>query len=156
MSKQPKSNEELVEKYATQTPEEMEQDQENLQSEVALQSRALDQNISSFSSKTDEMKDTDGTLLAIVRRPTASQFKRFVPPDLAKYKDKPEKIPTDVALAYEQDIYKLMEELIVQPKHTAQEWQDRVGDDFVAAFQAHLFKVREQMSENVKRFLQRT
>lgn len=145
--------EELVEKYADKSPEEMEQEQADLESEVAIQSKALDQNISNFSSKTDEMKAPDGTTLAIVRRPTAKQFKRFVPPQLGKYKKKPESIPQDVALAYEQDIYKLMEELIVQPKHNADEWQGLIGDDFVAAFQAHLFKIRKKMIETVKSFL---
>lgn len=143
----------LIEKYANKTPEEMEKEQDELETEVNLNAQALDQNISKFSSKTDEMKAPDGTLLAIVRRPTAKQFKQFVPPHLLKYKGHPEKLPPDVALEYEQNIYKLMSELIVQPKHTVEEWQELIGDDFIAAFQAHLFKIRQKMSETVKSFL---
>jgi len=145
--------EKLVEKYGDKTPEQMEKEQDALENEVVLQSKALDQNISNFSSKTDEMKAPDGTLLAIVKRPTAKQFKRFVPPQLAKYREKPESIPIEVATEYETDIYNLMAELITRPEHTADEWQKLVGDDFVAVFQAHLFKIRQKMAETVQSFL---
>lgn len=143
----------LVEKYGGKSPQELEKEQEDLESQVSITAQSLEQNISKFSSKTDEMKDKNGTVLAVVKRPTSAQFRRFVPPELVKYKDKPESVSFEVADKYESEIYKLMEELIVIPKHTAQEWRERVGDEFTAIFQAHLFHTRQNMSESVKSFL---
>ena len=140
-------------KYADKSPDEMAKEQDKLEQEVSVASQALDQQIQKFSSKTDEMKAPDGAVLAIVKRPTSAQFKRFTPPELAKFKDKPENITIELAEKYEKDIYKLMEELIVTPKHTAEEWPELVGDDFIAVFQAHLFNVRKKMAETVQSFL---
>lgn len=146
--------EKLVKKYATKTPEEFDNEQDALRGEVNVAAQALLQNIEKYSSKTDELKDSaTGATLAIVKRPTNAQFRRFTPPQLAKYKDDPESVPYEVAVAYEEDVFKLMEELIVQPKKTAEEWKSTVGDEFVALFQAHMFKTRQKLSEDVKRFL---
>ena len=153
MAQDPKNAEELLKKYGGKTPEELERDQDALEGEVNVQAQAMDQQIQQFSSKTDEMKTPEGIVLAVVRHPTAAQFTRFVPPELAKYKNNPENMPYDTAIKYEQDIYKLMEELIVYPKHSAKEWQELVGDDFTALFQAHLMNVRKKVTETIKSFL---
>lgn len=145
----------LAEKYGDKTTEQMIKDQEDLETQVTMDAVALEQNISTFSKKVDPMT-VDGKTLAYIQRPNKSQYERFVPQDLSKYKDKPEEVPEGVARKYEEDIYRLMEELIVSPKHTAQEWKERVGDDFVAAFQAHMFGVRKRATEEASAFLRRT
>jgi hypothetical protein len=145
----------LADKYGTKSPEQMVEDQANLEAQVNMDAVALEQNISTFSKKVDPMT-IDGKILAYIQRPNKSQYERFVPQGLSKYKDKPEEVPENVARNYEEDIYKLMEELIVRPKHTAQEWKERVGDDFVAAFQAHMFEVRKRATEEASAFLRRT
>jgi len=149
--------EDLVKKYALgKTPEEMDKEQDDLKSEVALRSKEMEQEIDSFSSKTDELKNPDtGKIMAIIRRPTKTQFELFTPPNLLKYRENPEKITPEEALAYENGLYKLMEQLIVMPSRTAKEWKEKTGDDFMAAFQAHLMKTREKMQKTVESFLER-
>jgi len=142
----------LISKYATKTEAEMLQEQDEIQSEYAIRCEELDQKIRDFSSQIDPLK-VNGETLAEVRRPTRTQFAKMVPPELAKYRDHPEEIPIEVAAKYENDMYDLMAELIVNPKHDADWWKGNTGDDWMAAFQAHLMKLRENMDETIKSFL---
>jgi len=145
----------LVNKYAGKSVEEMDKEQDDLKSEVALRSKEMEQEIDSFSSKTDELKNPDtGKIMAVIKRPTKAQFEMFTPPNLLKYRENPENIPPEEALEYEKGLYKLMEQLIVMPKRTAEEWKECTGDDFMAAFQAHLMKTREKMQKTVDSFLE--
>lgn len=152
MSKPPKDPKELL-KYTGKTEAELAKEQEDLEGEVNLRAQAMDQEIQNFSNKTDEMKTPEGKVVGIVKRPTAEQFRKFTPPELAKHKGDPDAITYEEAEKYEKAIYALMAELIVTPKHTAEEWRKTTGDEFAALFQAHLFKVRKQMVESVKNFL---
>jgi len=148
------ANKELVEKYAG-SPEEMEREQDELETEVAIISKELEQKIRGFSKKTDTLT-VDGEVLAYVQRPSASQFDRLFPQQLAKYRKKPEDIPFEVAKKYETDMYELMGELIVNPKHEVKWWKENTGDEFMAAFQAHVFNVRQKLQENIENFLEPT
>jgi hypothetical protein len=150
-----KDKNELIKTYATQSPEEMAKEQDLLEAEDNRQTKILEECIRDFSTKIDNM-EVDGRILAIVQRPTSAQFKRFTPQSLAKYGEKPSEIPYDIAEKYEADMYKLMAELIIRPKHDAEWWKENTGDEFMAAFQAHLFKVRQKLQEDIKRFLPQT
>lgn len=145
----------LVAKYGQQTPEEMEKEQGALEAEHVEKCKEMEENISAFSSKIDELI-VEGKTLAMVKRPTNSQFRRFTPPEMLKYSNHPEEIPPELAVKYETDMYALMAELIVTPKRTAEEWRDSTGDAFMAAFQAHLFGVRQKLAKETAAFLQQT
>lgn len=149
------ASKELVKKYAGQTPEEMEKEQDELETEVIVASRELEQKIKDFSKKTDPLV-INGETYAHVQRPTTSQYERIIPPQLAKYRKKPEEIPYEVAKKYEDDMYKLMEELITDPKHNMEWWKQNTGDEFMAAFQAHVFNIRTKLQENIEGFLEQT
>lgn len=148
----------IIEKYAkNKTPEEMEKEQDELEKEYHTQSKALEQNILKFSSKTDKLEDPEtGETLAEVKRPTSSQYQRTIPPELAKYKDKPEEIPYELAQKYQDDLYKLMEEMIVKPKHSAEWWKEHTGGRFMALFQAHIVNIYNTLQEDINSFLQPT
>jgi len=149
------SREELVKKHADKTPEEMEIEQEKIELDYAIQSRGLEQKILEASSKVDEMKIGKETV-ARVKRPTKEQMNRILPPELAKYRNKPEEVPYEVAKEYENRMYKLMEELIVMPKHDSDWWIKNTGDDFMAAFQAHIANTQAQIQKDTERFLRQT
>ena len=143
----------LAEKYADQTPEEMEKEQDSLEKEVVFASKAMEQEISSFSIKVDELiNPVTKKLMCKVKRPTATQWKQLVPPELAKYKKDPKSIPFEVAEKYETLVYDIMAELIVQPKHTAQWWRDNTTYDFVALFQTHMMETFDKMSKSLENF----
>ena len=145
----------LIEKYADETPEEMEQEQEDLETEVALTSKDLDQKITKFNQKVDPLM-IDGEIYGYVQRPSGKQYNRIIPTDLAKFRKHPENIPWETARKYEDDMYELMAELIVNPKHTPEYWRENTGDEFMAAFQAHVFNVRQKLQENIDSFLRPT
>ena len=150
------NNKELIKKYATKSVEEMTKEQDDMQEDLSSESLELDSRIRNFSTHIDPiMSDTD-EVLAQAKRPSSAQFERLIPLKFLKYRNKPEGIPENEAIIYSEDIYRLMEELIVCPRHKAEEWKNLVGDDFVAAFQAHFIKIREEGSKTVTRFLQRT
>jgi len=144
---------ELAKKYTNQTPEEMEKEQESLEQEVVIASKAMEQEISSFSIKIDELVNpVTNKLMCKVQRPTATQWKQLVPPELIKYKEDPKSIPLEVAEKYEALVYDIMAKLIVQPKHTAKWWKDNTTYDFVALFQSHLMETFDKMSKNLENF----
>lgn len=149
--------EDLIKKFANKSEEEMIKEQDELEAEYIARSIELDQAISEFDVTIDELKDPKtGKTLAEVKRPTASQFRRVIPPELAKFRKNPEKIPYETAMKYEDDMYKLMEELIVRPKHTAKEWRESTGGRFMAFFQSHLVKLNEKVREDTESFLPQT
>lgn len=150
------NNKELIRKYATKSVEEMTKEQDKMQEDLSSESLELDSKIRNFSTRIDPIMSDTNEVLAQAKRPSSAQFERLLPLKFLKYRDNPEGIPEEEAIAYTEDIYKLMEELIVCPRHTAGEWKNLIGDDFVAAFQAHFVKVREEGSRTVTRFLQRT
>lgn len=149
-------NKELIRKYATKSVEEMTKEQDKMQEDLSSESLELDSKIRNFSTHIDPIMSDTNEVLAQAKRPSSAQFERLLPLKFLKYRDNPEGIPEEEAIAYTEDIYKLMEELIVCPRHTAKEWKNLIGDEFVAAFQAHFVKVREEGSKTVTRFLQRT
>ena len=149
------ANEDLVKKYGGQSAEELEREQDELEEEVAFTSKTLEQKIKNFGKKVDPLI-VNGETLAYVQRPTAKQYERIIPSDLAKFRKHPEKIPFEVARKYENDMYVLMEELIVNPKHDAEWWKENTGDELMAAFQAHVFNVRTKLQEDVQNFLEQT
>jgi hypothetical protein len=149
------SIDELVKKYANKTPEEMELEQDKIEQDYMVQSRALEQKILEASSKIDEMKIGEETV-ARVKRPTKEQMNRILPPELAKYRKNPEEVPYEVAKKYETEMYQLMEELIVMPKHDSEWWIKNTGDDFMAAFQAHIANTQSQIQKDTERFLRQT
>lgn len=149
--------EDLIKKFANKSEEEMIKEQDELEAEYTARSIELDQAISEFDVVIDELKDPKtGNKLAEVKRPSASQFRRVIPPELAKFRKTPEKISYETAMKYEDDMYKLMEELIVTPKHTAKEWRDSTGGRFMALFQSHLVKLNEKVREDTESFLPQT
>jgi len=149
--------EDLIKKFANKSEEEMMKEQDELEAEYVARSVELDQAISEFDMVIDELKDPKSEkVLAEVKRPTASQFRRVIPPELAKFRKNPEKIPYELAMKYEDDMYKLMEELIVRPKHTAKEWRENTGGRFMALFQSHIVKLNEKVREDTESFLPQT
>lgn len=148
-------NKELIEKYGGQSVEELEREQDELEEEVAFTSKELEQKIRNFNNKVDQLK-IHGETFAYVRRPTAKQYERIIPPELTKFRKNPEKIPFETARKYENDMYALMEELIASPKRDAEWWKENTGDEFMAAFQAHVFNVRTKLQEDLKDFLEPT
>lgn len=146
---------ELVKKYAGKSVEELEREQDELEEEVAFTSKELEQKIQNFSKKVDPLI-VNGETLAYVQRPTAKQYERIIPSDLAKFRKHPEKISFELARKYENDMYALMEELIVSPKHNAEWWKENTTDEFMAAFQAHVFNVRTRLQEDIQNFLEPT
>lgn len=145
----------LVKKYANKTPEEMVKEQEDLEEEVAIRSTSMEQAIHKYSSKTDEMKNPDTQeIMAVVKRPTAEQYRRTIPPQLAKFKDNPEDIPYELGVEYEDDLYELMSEMIVQPQHDAGWWRKNTGPEFMMIFQAHIVKVYWKLQEQANAFLE--
>jgi len=145
---------ELADKYGKdQTVEEMAKEQDSLEQEVIVASKAMDQEISEFSVKIDDMiSPTTDKLMCKVRRPTATQWKQLVPPELAKYKKNPKEIPHKLAEKYEELVYEMMALLIVQPKHDVKWWKDNTTYDFVVLFQTHVMKVFDKMTEELENF----
>lgn len=146
--------EKLIKKYATKSVEQMVKEQDELQEDVATEAMELDSKLRNFSSQIDPIKSDTGEILAYAKRPSAAQYERLIPPKFLKYRDNPNELPIEEAMAYSEDMYNLMEELIVRPFHNAKEWKEMIGDDFLAAFQAHFVRVREEASKTVARFLQ--
>ena len=149
-----KPKEDLVKKYASKSVEQMVKEQEDLKDDVAVEAMELDSKLRNFSSQIDPIKSETGEILAYAKRPSAAQFERLIPPKFLKYREDPDSIPPEEAMEYNVDMYRLMAELITRPKHSAQEWKELIGDDFMVAFQAHFIKVREEASKAVSRFLQ--
>ena len=147
--------EDLVKKYAGESEEELAREQDELEEEVAFTSKELEQKIQSFSKKVDPLV-INGETYAYVLRPTGEQYERIIPPELAKFRNNPEKITFELARKYENDMYALMEELIVSPKHDAKWWKKNTTDEFMAAFQAHIFIIREKLQEDIQNFLEQT
>jgi hypothetical protein len=142
----------LIEKYATKTPEEMEKEQDTIEEDYMLQTKALEQKLIAVSSKIDPMKVGE-EIFAYVKRPTSAQFERMTPPELAQYRKSPESIPYDVAKKYEEDMYTLLAELVVMPKHDAKWWRENTGDEVMKAFQEHLMNIRVEIQTSAESFL---
>ena len=150
-----KSPRELAEKYSKgKTEEQMIAEQDALEEEYATISSELEQALEDFSKQTDKLIDPKTKkALAVVRRPTSEQFRRVVPPEIARYRKHPEKIPYELALKYEDNMYKLMEELIEVPRRSAKEWRKTTGAKFMALFQSHLVNLNEKVREESENFL---
>lgn len=153
-----KSVEKLAEKYSKgKTEEQMIKEQDALEEEYATRSAEYEQALEDFSNQTDDLIDPKTKkALVVVRRPTSAQFKRVIPPELAKYRKNPEKIPYELAMKYENDMYKLMEELIDIPKRSAEQWRETTGAKFMALFQSHLVNINEKVREDAESFLPQT
>jgi len=145
-------SEALIKKYANKTPEQMEREQADIEEEYIVASKELDQKLLNASSKVDFMEFGDAIIH--VKRPTREQIDRMTPPELAKYRKNPTEVPYEIAKEYEETMYKLMEELIIFPKHTAIEWKQLTGDEFMAAFQTHLMTIQSKIQKDAERFLQ--
>jgi hypothetical protein len=111
----------------------------------------LEENLRNFNEKTDPIV-LNGKPLCWVKRPTKDQFERLIPPELMKYKNSLETVPKEISDKYEDQIYDLMAELIVEPKHDKSWWKVNSPLVFIPLFQAHMNEVYELVGINIENF----
>ena len=150
-----KSKKDLLKKYATKSEEEMVKEQEDLEKEYKLASVQMETEIANFSTVIDELKNPNTEkVMCKVRRPMTEEWRKLIPEDVLKYQGKESEIPIEKAQEYEDLVYTMMAELIVQPKHDMEWWKANTSHEFVYLFQEHLMKVFEKMEKSVNNFLE--
>jgi len=157
-----KTAKELIKKYTTGKSEnEMVKEQEKLETDYKIACSEMETEIRDFSTTIDELKNpkTD-KLMCKVRRPTTSEWRRLIPKNITKYQGRESEIPIEEAREYEDLVYELMANLIVQPtdedgnQRTAKWWKENTSYEFVYLFQEHLMKVFDEMEKKVGNFLE--
>lgn len=124
---------------------------EDAKAQYTTDMTALEENLRNFAEKTDPIVFR-GKPLCWVKRPSKAQFEKLIPPDMMKYKNSPDSIPKAEADKYENLIYEMMAELIVNPKHDANWWKANSPLIFIPLFQAHLNEIYELVGIDIANF----
>lgn len=116
----------------------------------------MDAEIANFSTVVDDLKNPEtNRVMCKVRRPMTEEWRKLVPEDIMEYQGKENEIPIEKAQEYEDLVYGMMAELIVQPKHNAEWWKNNTNQDFVYLFQEYLMNLFDKMEKKVNDFLER-
>jgi len=103
---------------------------------------ALEKNLKEFGEVTDPLKDpaTD-KVLCWIRRPTQKEWEEMIPEEIYAYRGKEDEIPLELAKKGEEFTFKLMAELISEPKHDADWWKTNAPLPLIRLFQMHLSSI---------------
>jgi len=93
-----------------------------------------------------------GKAIAWVRRPSMKQLKGLIPPEVAKYVNKPKAVPEELGKKYEKFFYEKMAEMIAVPERTAEEWEEKVNVWFIRKFWEHIANVAQLMEGQIEGF----
>ena len=137
----------LTAKQITERLEENEKSKQQYSHDMA----DLEQNLKDFSELTDPIV-VRGKPLCWVKRPAREEFEALVPPELKKYRNDPKGVPPELANKYEDNVYLMMEKLIVEPKHDSTWWKANSPLIFIPLFQAHLNGIYELVGIDVANF----
>lgn len=144
----------IIEKKYGKSPEDVVADakqQKKAQSNYNIQMAEVDQALTEFLNILDPIK-WNGKTIMCARRPSMKELKKMIPKEMAKYADHPEDIPQSIQEKYEGFFYQKMSEIIVAPKHTAEEWEELANPWLMNLFWKHISSISEQIQGKIEGF----
>jgi len=147
---------ELIRKHGTLTPAqvrekfaEMKKAKEQLTTDAAV----LEQNLMKFNKTTDPLIDPEsGSVLCWIRRPTTEELETLVPAELLEYRNRPDEVPKPVMEKYKDFQFKMMADLIENPKKDADWWKKNANLVFQHLFQIHLTGILQDLGISAENF----
>lgn len=118
---------ELVKKYGL-TDEEIEkekQEQIKIKTDYTRNNTMYEQNLLNYFNVTEDIMDENGKPLAQIRYPSYKDITDFVPKEIMSYVKNNKPIPEELQEKYSDNVFKMMENLIVSPKHDAEWWKSQ-------------------------------
>jgi len=145
----------LIEKHKPMTRRQVKerfQEMRKAKSELTTNATILEANLKAFNLITDPLIDPETEKpLCWVRRPTTDELEALVPAELLEYRNSPDDVPEKVMKKYKDFQFKMMANLIENPKKSAEWWKKNANLVFQQLFQLHLRGVMEDlgiMAEN--------
>lgn len=124
-----------------------------LRKEMATDAATLEKNIVEFNETTDPLVNPEtGKCLCWVRRPTTKELEDVVPSELMEYRNTPDEVPAEVMKKYEDFQFKMMAQLITNPKKSAEWWKENANLVFQHLFQLHLNSVMQALGITAENF----
>lgn len=116
----------------------------------------LEKNLRDFADLTDPItfKNKQGINIPLcwVKRPTRTQLEATIPAEIKPYVNNPLTMPDNLKALYDNLIYQMMADLIVEPKHTAEWWKGNSPVILIPLFNAHIKAVFELVGVDVANF----
>lgn len=94
-----------------------------------------------------------GEAIAWVRRPTMKEIKNLFPREMIEAIDaKATNIPKEKTEEWDKRMFQIMSDLIVIPKYTAEQWEEKTNSIFLRLFYEHLSNIVKVVSPEVEGF----
>jgi len=138
----------LTKKEVTEKFQEMKQIKKRLTQDATI----LEKNLENFNKIVDPLIDPESDKpLCWIRRPTTDELESLIPAELLEYRGRPDEVPPDVMKKHKDFQFKMMANLIDNPKKSVEWWKKHANLVFQQLFQLHLKGVMEDlgiMAEN--------
>jgi len=147
---------EIIRKHGTLTPKQIRErfeEMKKMKKTMTTDSAILEQNMMDFNKITDPLVDPENNKpLCWIRRPTTDELERLVPAELLEYRNKPDEVPDEVMEKYKDFQFKMMAELIENPKKSADWWKKNTNLVFQQLFQIHLTGILHELGVSAENF----
>ena len=128
------------------------QEMKEMKKDLTTNAVELEQNLKSFNEIVDPLIDPESEkILCWIRRPTTAELESLIPMELLAYRNQDE-IPTKITKKYEDFQFKMMADLITNPKHNGAWWKQHANLVFQSLFQVHLQGVMSDLGISAENF----
>lgn len=128
------------------------EDMSRIKKTLTKDAAILEKNLMDFNKILDPLIDPESTkVLCWIRRPATKELENMIPEELLKYRGKPEEVPLDLMQKHQDFQFKMMANLIENPKKDAEWWKANANFVFQRLFEIHLGTVMADlgiMTEN--------
>jgi len=146
----------LIQKHGTLTPKQVKEkfrQMQEMKKTMTSNAAELEKNLVEFNKITDPMVDPESDkVLCWIRRPTTEELENLVPTELLEYQNHPDDVPTEVMNRHKDFQFKMMANLIENPKKTAKWWKKNANMVFQRLFQIHLRCVLDDLGVSAENF----
>lgn len=146
----------LIHKHGVLTPKQVRKrfaEVRKIKKTLTTKASELEKNLIAFNKITDPLVDPETNKpLCWIRRPTTTELEALMPTELMQYQNSPENVPQDVMEKYKDFQFKMMANLIENPKKSANWWKEHANLVFQQLFQIHLRCIMEDLGLSAENF----
>lgn len=145
----------LLKKHPALTPEEVEKKKREIKEareEREAKMATYEKNLMGYFKKTEQLKDENGTILALIRYPSYTELTTLIPEDIEKLTEMPKDVKKEQVEKYVDTQFELMATLIVEPEKKAEWWKTNSSLAFLNLFNDKLGEMLKVATEEAKDF----
>lgn len=149
-----KKKKDFLEKHKPLSKEDIvkgKKDTKKAKEKYAVAMASIEQALTEFMEIKDEIK-WNGKTIMLVRRPTMKELQNLIPKGIGAFIENPTNFSEEDAKAYDELFYGNLAKLVVIPKLTAKQWEEKANPWLLKLFFEHMEKIAKVIEGEAEGF----